>query len=665
MLEALWPIPEGYTDFEITWLTRLPSWGLILMGLILGYGLWVSYQTTQGAPNKVRLGLLALRAFGAVALFLILLEPGLRLLTKESILNNVLFVVDNSASMTSVHPERARKSKEALVSLEQRLKKQQNKFKTETWLFNKTAQRLTLDERRGWLDGVNNKKEPRVELASDQGTHFLDALSVLPASTEENPVGGVVIISDGADTQGLTDRLSPSVLSEVKRLGVPIHTVVIDDGVPFKDIAIEDVAHDEFAFVRNEVKVEVVLRQKGFDNKNLKVSLHEDGKEIAQAQASFEDGERRATVPFSFRPKRAGKRLYTVRIPVDPEERISENNRLDFTLKVIRDRIRVLQVSGHPSWDERFLRQLLKENPSVDLISFFILRTPNDQSGAPSSELSLIPFPTRQLFTEELHTFDIVIFQDFDYLPYHMSHYLGNIRDFVRKAGGGFMMIGGDRSFSEGAYNHTPIADILPVNLLSGRGHINEDSFTPLLTAAGKTHPITDLGRVYGAEQSFNSFRPLEGINRVAQAKEGAQTLLAHPFLNGSDGAPLPVATVGEYGKGRSMAILTDSTWMWSLPLAGTGGRPDAHRKFFANAMRWLIQDPELSRIRVQLNQKEIGPGERAVIEVQSLNEAYRLSGGAEVMLKVSPLDALLHYRHYRQKLAKRGKMEMDFQNTV
>ena len=131
-----------------------------------------------------------------------------------------------------------------------------------------------------------------------------------------------------------------------------------------------------------------------------------------------------------------------MRVPVDPEERIVQNNRLDFTLKVIRDRLRVLQVSGHPSWDERFLRQLLKENPSVDLISFFILRTPTDQSGAPSSELSLIPFPTRQLFTEELHTFDIVIFQDFDYLPYNMSHYLGNIRDFVKDAGGGFLMIG-------------------------------------------------------------------------------------------------------------------------------------------------------------------------------------------------------------------------------
>ena len=99
------------------------------------------------------------------------------------------------------------------------------------------------------------------------------------------------------------------------------------------------------------------------------------------------------------------------------------------------------------------------------------------------------------------------------------------------------------------------------------------------------------------------------------------------------------MAAVGEYGKGRSMAILTDSTWMWSLPLAGTGGRPDAHRKFFANAMRWLIQDPELSRVRVQLTQKEIGPGELAIVEIQSLNEAYRLSGGADVTLKISPLD--------------------------
>ena len=580
LFHALTSSTERFTDFQLTWLTQLPPVVLWLALGVLAAGLVLSFGTTRGAPSSIRFGLLAFRTFGALALFAVLLEPGLKLLKKEQIVNKVHILMDESASMTDVYPERFRKGVDVLQQVKKQLGTQRERFQGQSWAFAAASRRLSLEEESSWFRqpaaGSDDLAKPE-----RQGTDLQKALAALPASTDESPLGGVLIISDGADTTGLRETLSPGILQEVRRLGVPVHAYVVDDGVPFRDLAIEEVIHDEFAFVRNEVKLEVLIRHKGIGSKTIPVTLYEDGKEMASTQVTLQSDASRIRVPFSFRPKRAGKRLYTVRVPVDPEERIVQNNRLDFTLKVIRDRLRVLQVSGHPSWDERFLRQLLKENPSVDLISFFILRTPTDQSGAPSSELSLIPFPTRQLFTEELHTFDIVIFQDFDYLPYNMSHYLGNIRDFVKDAGGGFLMIGGDRTFSEGAYKHTPVGDILPVELLSGRGHINEESFKPFLTAAGKTHPITDLGQAYGGDQSFNEFHPLEGVNRVARPKANAQTLLAHPFLNDVNGKPLPVVAVSEVGRGRSMAIMTDSTWMWSLPQAATGGRADAHRKFF------------------------------------------------------------------------------------
>jgi hypothetical protein len=119
----------------------------------------------------------------------------------------------------------------------------------------------------------------------------------------------------------------------------------------------------------------------------------------------------------------------------------------------------------------------------------------------------------------------------------------------------------------------------------------------------------------------------------------GAETLLAHPFLNAGKG-PQPIVATREVGKGRSLAVLTDSTWLWSLPHVGAGGRGDAHRRFYANALRWLIRDPELSRVRVNATRASVGPGEEVPLEVRSFDPGYRPMGGAKLSLRLTSLDA-------------------------
>ena len=146
---------------------------------------------------------------------------------------------------------------------------------------------------------------------------------------------------------------------------------------------------------------------------------------------------------FEIRPDELGEFLFQVSFPQIAGHATHSNDSADFVVKVIRDKIRVLQVVGRPSWDERFLRQHLKENPNVDLISFFILRTPSDDPEVSENELSLIPFPADKIFDTELHTFDVVIFQNFDFRPYYMARYLKNIREAV-EGGLGFVMLGGD-----------------------------------------------------------------------------------------------------------------------------------------------------------------------------------------------------------------------------
>lgn len=654
-------LPEGYNAADIVSLSRLPVVVLAGAGVALAAAVALGHLATRGAPWKVRAGLFALRAALALAVLALLLEPGLRLMATSREANRVVVAVDTSGSMAEEEGEhtRVQEAARAAQRVVEDLAGRERPFAPEVWLFDEEWRRAGPDDLARLTSGAlpAQGKGSRVALP-------VTSTSAGARADGERPFGGLVVISDGADTSGLERALTPEVREAATALGAPVHTVLVGEPARFKDLALASAIADEFAFVRNKITVDVIVRHKGFAGQRVPLTLREDGRPVATTEVvlpgegSSDDGDaagdgtnegraegtaaNEVKATFTFEPQRAGKRIYTISAPVLPEEVVVENNRIDFTLKLIRDRIRVLQVAGRPSWDERFVRRLLKENPSVDLISFFILRSTTDVANASNRELSLIPFPTRELFTEELDSFDVVIFQDFNFRPYQMGMYLENVKRFVEESGGGFMMLGGDLSFSEGEYDGTPVADILPVTLLPGTGHLSTEDFVPLVTDAGKSHPITDLGDVTSGE-GYEALPPLEGVNLVAGLAEGAETLLAHPFLN-VDGQGAPVVAVREVGKGRSMAVLTDSTWMWSLPHVGNGGRGDAHRRFYANALRWLIRDPELSRAKIVVDlpdaAKGVEPGVAVPLEVRTFNARYQPEGKDPVKITLTPLDA-------------------------
>lgn len=653
-MEPVAPVgTPAFNDWDLTSLSLLPTGAIAAAAVVLVVAVALSWQSTRGAPTATRAGLLLLRALLAVAVFVVLLEPGRRLMATSREPDRVVIAVDVSASMSvgDAERQRSRVAARAARTILDDLATRDPAVVPELWFFDDGMRAASPDDLVALASGEQTPtgRETRLALPVQRAD---DASAGDDAGARGLPLGGVIIISDGADTGGLSPALTGELRERLATLGrvpgssltAPLHTVIVGADASFKDIVLERVIADEFAFVRNQVNVEVVVRQRGFAGTTVPVTLAEDGVVVARAEVALGDGaEQRVTLTFS--PQQAGKRLYTVQVPVLDGEAIAENNRLDFTMKLIRDRIRVLQVAGRPSWDERFVRRLLKENPSVDLISFFILRSPSDISGAGNNELSLIPFPTKELFTEQLHTFDVVIFQDFNYRPYNMGIYLQNVADYVR-GGGGFLMMGGDLSFSEGDYEGTPIAEVLPVRLLPGRGHLASDDFVPALTDVGRRHPITDVaGTVAGAADAatvFSALPPLQGINKTAGLVDGAASLLVHPFENGPDGQPQPVIAVRDVGKGRSVAVMTDTTWHWSLPQVGRGtGRSDAHRKLLANTLRWLIRDPELSRVQLSLDADPRGvePGAAVVAEVRAQDPMYQPEVGASVSVRLIPLD--------------------------
>jgi hypothetical protein len=294
-----------------------------------------------------------------------------------------------------------------------------------------------------------------------------------------------------------------------------------------------------FAFLRTPFTLTVKLR--GRPGEQQQLSLTREGRPLAE-QTVVLDKEGRGTAELPVTPTQVGRFAYEVSIPVAPDDAVPGNNSFQVVVRVVRDRTRVLQVCGSPSYDQKFLRLFLKEDPSIDLVSFFILRTEEDLgAGWHTQELSLIQFPYDRLFSSDLENFDLVILQNFDYAPYFQydaDTLLDNLATYVRQ-GGALVMTGGDRSFDLGQYARTPLADVLPVELGVAGSTSDEAPFRPMLTAQGLQHPITRLAATDEESRAVWERLPeLDGLNLVVGPKKDAAVLLQHPTLRTASGAP-------------------------------------------------------------------------------------------------------------------------------
>ncbi|MDP2312571.1 MAG: glutamine amidotransferase [Pseudomonadota bacterium] len=477
---------------------------------------------------------------------------------------------------------------------------------------------------------------PGAPTAYDLGdTDLGGALAAIGQRYAGEKLEGLAVITDGIDRGGLRRRVLGEADAVLPRLNGPLTIYQVGEDGGRTDIAVSDVRAGGFAFLRAPFAIEVDVRAVGTSARTLPVTLTRDGQPAGTKTVTL-DAEGRGTARFEITPEAVGRFIYEAATPVTDGDAVPANNALSLAVRVVRDRVRVLQVCGSPSFDQKFLRLFLKEDPAVDLVSFFILRTDRDMgAGWDSSELSLIQFPYEKLFSSELWSFDLVIFQNFDYRPYFANNadeLLGNIARYVKENGKAFVMMGGDRSFDLGAYAGTPIADILPVQLGVTGEALDADPFTPRLTDGGARHPVTQLvGDPSENSRIWSGLSALDGLNLSRGASQGAAVLLEHPSLKGADGKALPVLAVGEYGAGRSMALLGDSSWRWSFAEAGEGRGNQAYLRFWKNAARWLIGDPEDQPVVVEANRDNYQIGEEVRITTRVRNVSFAAVVDAKV----------------------------------
>lgn len=607
----------AYNDWRLVATTTIAPAILAVLGIGLAVALAISVKSLSRLAPRRRVLLAVLRGLAAVWVMMLVLKPAVELRAVSRVRTRVALLVDSSRSMALATPDGARADvvQKHLKDNDQRLVELASRAVVEPALFGERAH------------PVDRLPDP---LPVDDGkTDLARALLDVSFQSSGRELGAVVLYSDGADTQGLTPE---SARALGQKIGAPIYAVGFSQDAVAPDLAIRRVIADEFAFVHNTVTLDVELEQRGLDVTSTLVTLKQDGTIVGSKEAALENGKTR--VSFEFKPKRVGKLVYEVSVPVQPGEVVESNNTRSIVIKVIRDRIRVLQVAGRPSWDERYLREFLKRNPNVDLISFFILRSTTDLQKAPQEELALIPFPVDQLFTTELPTFDVVIYQNFNYRPYRMQPHLRHVRDFVLK-GGGFLMIGGDGSFEDAFYAGTEVGDVLPVRI-DGAPPWEAGEYRPRLTKEGRRHPITRIGEAgEPPEGVFQRLPALQGFNHSMELMPGAQALLTHPSLPGNP----PVVAVREVGQGRSMSIATDSLWFWRFLSVGDGHAGREYDRFFTNSLRWLIKDPELARVRVKAEHSVVLLGDPISAEVKVLGPDYRGLASSDVVAELFSVD--------------------------
>ncbi|MFN7001334.1 MAG: hypothetical protein ACK4ST_15110, partial [Elioraea tepidiphila] len=298
--------------------------------------------------------------------------------------------------------------------------------------------------------------------------------------------------------------------------------------------------------------------------------------------------------------ERAGQTVLEIEAEERPGEVSLLNNRAVVAINGVRDRLRVLLVSGEPHAGQRTWRRLLKADPNVDLVHFTILRPPEKDDLTPLSELALIAFPVRELFQVKLREFDLIIFDRFSNRGILPPIYLRNIADYVRGGGALLMSVGPEFVGPASLYN-TALGQVLPA---SPTGRIAEAPYRARVTELGERHPITTAlpgANLGDAEPAWGRW-----YRRIETAAPRGQVLMSGP-----NDEPLLIAD--RVGEGRVTLLLSDHIWLWSRNHDGGGPQGEILRR----VAHWLMKEPELEEedLRVHIE------GERLVIERRSIAE--------------------------------------------
>ena len=601
---------------QFNWVGNMPWWSVILLAIgvfsLLGYQMfWLKRHLATGKS----LILTGLRGLVYLAVILFFLQPAVVEKQAKKLRLPLAVLLDTSESMNL--PSASNREESRFDLLQQRifrgprsLAEQMGPFYDLRWYqFNASLESLSPNEL--------SRLQPE-----GRGTRLLEALR--DALERPPKPAGILLLSDGI-ANGYPIRKGSL------GFAVPVITVGAGDSEGYTDLRISDLRVPEFAFRGRELKVDFMVQAYGLRGKEVPVYFKQGRNLITTQTLNINSDPFEQQVSLTHVPREIGPHSFVVDIPVQTGELIAQNNQKEFKMDVKRDKIRVLTLSGSPSWNYRFIRMALKQDPFIDLISFVFLRTPTDVVDVPENQLSLIPFPTDEIFLEELKNFDLILFDNFSHRSYFNVLYLEKVREFVRD-GGGLALIGGNQSFDSGGYGEGPLNDLIPVELNGKEGYQFGKRLGVRLTRAGKSHPITRI--LPGNRANENAWKKMPHLTSFNPVVRGKGLVLLSVSSGGSREA-WPLLAVGKFGKGRTLALMSDDLWRWNFIAVGNNESPQHHLKLMRQAVRWLVQEPTFGQVQILTVGDARTPGEKMELRLRVLKEDFTPASQASVRLQV------------------------------
>jgi len=620
---------------------------LLLIAFAVIYFIANIYTTTRSKAISITLRVLAL-----LVLCLPLLEP---MLIMPDIIPNENFLavlIDDSASMTisdGYYGETRHGDAEYILMDEKKgiIPELEENFKVRLYSFSDVVSRIDSIE---YL--TNEGKE----------TNISNGLQRVISDLKGLPLTGIILLTDGGDNS--TDD-PQSLVEELRSLEIPLHVIGLGSEEFEQERELLDVTYSKGLKEGAGAEISVKMRSWIEEEEPVKISIYQ-GEELKHTELKNLKGEGKVdNITFFFEPDENDAVEYTLQLEKLSNEVNTDNNSMNLLIDTQKDTIRVLFFEGHLRSDFKFIKRALEDDQVFEFTS--LTRTGGSkyfrQNVKYEDELKG-GFPRLQ---EELFRFKAIIFGDIE-RAYFAYEQLEMIERFVKNRGGGFLMLGGRNSFAEGDYWNTPIDDILPVVVDPTRKQIIQpDFFNPapdpeevgmkfLPTRAGLEHPILKLANDIGTNRDMWDQMPkLTHISLFGGVKPGATVLAEKP--EDEHGPREPFLLIQRYGKGRTAALATASTWRWQLQRDSKDTR---HERFWRQLVRWLVSATP-NKVNITLDENLYAPGDEVPVRVNVYNDDFEPLEFVDVQGTITDPFGSVHPLSFHPDLREEGEYVTGF----
>ena len=443
------------------------------------------------------------------------------------------------------------------------------------------------------------------------------------ARATEHPLAGILLISDGIQSG------STELSAAARELPAPVYCLTFDAETVRCDVVVEDLVLPPYVYQHDPALISAQIRSYGYAGPaNLQVAAVDQGVEtpVASAQLMLRADGEPTVAAVSFVVPTAGLRRYVLRVQPVANELTDRNNSVDFHLDVRPERIRVLFIEGEPSWEYRYAREALLSDPVIEFYGWvrlgdqewFYQGAPKRPDGQPVFADTNLGFPGSR---EEMLLFDVTVLGDLERKLFEQGNRFALLESYVRQYGGGLATIGGLHVYGAGNYEDTPLARLLPFELVKEKKTQLVNRFKVQATPQGLSHPVMQLeGDPARNARVWAEMPWVEGGNALAAVKPGASLLMVHPTLHTDKFGPRPVAAAWSCGRGRVFSTALDGTWHWRLARTTD---TDYHRRYWGLLMRWLARDPRMAQAIGALVAETLQPevGRPATFSIAVRNE--------------------------------------------